>query len=74
MATASNSDTTLAFNITAGIVYLNSLLNPILYCWKIKEIREEVLIVLREIGEIFAVRPSPGVREGTMNPLPILRY
>ena len=35
MATASNSDTTLAFNTTAGIVYLNSLLNPILYCWRI---------------------------------------
>ena len=63
IATASNSSTTLAFNITSGIVYLNSLLNPILYCWRIKEIREEVLIVLRPCfpGQIFAVRPSPGV-------------
>ena len=62
-ATALNSDTTLAFNITAGIVYLNSLLNPILFCWRIKEIREEVLIFLRPCFpcQIFKVRPSPGV-------------
>ena len=63
IATVSSSDTTLAFNITAEIVYLHSLLNPILYCWRIKEIREEVLVVLCPCFpcQIFAVRPSPGV-------------
>jgi len=63
MTTASNSDTILAFNITAGIVYLNSLLNPILYCWRIKEIREEVLIVLRQRfpAQVFEVRFYEGV-------------
>jgi len=71
LVTASNSNTTLAFNITAGIVYLNSLLNPILYCWRIKEIREEVLIALRPCfsGQVFAVRPSPGVTRRHHEPI-----
>lgn len=46
MGTASTSDTTLAFNITAGIIYLNSLLNPIVYCWRMRQIRREILIAL----------------------------
>ena len=36
----------LAFNIAADIACLNSLLNPILYCWRMREIRREVFILL----------------------------
>lgn len=34
--------------VVASIVYLNSSLNPIFYCWKIKEIRHEVKKVVRQ--------------------------
>ncbi|XP_078384913.1 adenosine receptor A3-like [Oculina patagonica] len=30
------------WELTATLVYLNSSLNPILYCWKIQEVRQEV--------------------------------
>lgn len=32
----------VSFGAAPSFVYLNSLLNPILYCWRIKELREEV--------------------------------
>ena len=32
----------LARNYTATLVYLNSSLNPLLYCWKIREVRQAV--------------------------------
>ena len=41
-----NLNPSLAFNIAAEIGCLNSLLNPILYCWRIREIRREVFILL----------------------------
>ena len=34
--------------VVASVVYLNSSLNPIFYCWKIKEIRQEVKKVVRQ--------------------------
>ena len=34
---------------TVTLFYLNSTLNPIVYCWKIKEIREDVKITIRQI-------------------------
>ena len=35
------SDTTrFVLHFSATVIYLNSSLNPILYCWKIKELRE----------------------------------
>ena len=46
MATTSNSNTALAFNVSSGIIYFNSLVNPIVYCVKIRQIRREVLIML----------------------------
>ena len=36
------------FGIT--LVYLNSSLNPLLYCWKIKEVRHAVKEILRNFG------------------------
>ena len=35
-----------AWHFTATLVYLNSSLNPLLYCWKISEVREAVSIEL----------------------------
>ena len=38
------SDTTrFVLHFSATVIYLNSSLNPILYCWKIKELRENVI-------------------------------
>ena len=34
--------------VVTSVVYLNSSLNPIFYCWKIKEIRHEVMKVVRQ--------------------------
>ena len=35
--------------ITETLVYLNSSLNPILYCWKIKEVRQAVKDTIRQL-------------------------
>ena len=38
------------FNVSAlTIVYFNSTLNPILYCWKLREVREAVKTTVRKI-------------------------
>lgn len=42
-----NSSTMLAWNMTSAFVYLNSLLNPLVYCWRMREIRREVVIALK---------------------------
>ena len=34
---------------TIALVYLNSLLNPILYCWKIDEVRQVVKATIRQV-------------------------
>ena len=39
----------LAWNFAAIIVYLNSSLNPFLYCWKIREVRQAVKETLRQL-------------------------
>ena len=38
----------LARNFTASMVLLNSSLNPLLYCWKIREVRQAVKETLRQ--------------------------
>ena len=38
----------LATNFTASMVFLNSSLNPLLYCWKIREVRQAVKETLRQ--------------------------
>ena len=41
------SDTTrFLLHFSASVIFLNSSLNPILYCWKIKELRENVIALL----------------------------
>ena len=39
----------LAGEFTATLVFLNSSLNPILYCWKIREVRQSVKETVREL-------------------------
>ncbi|KAL9960113.1 hypothetical protein ACROYT_G033520 [Oculina patagonica] len=37
------------WKISVTLVYLNSSLNPILYCWKIREVRQEVKNTIRQL-------------------------
>ena len=39
----------LALRWTLTLVYLNSSLNPLLYCWKIREVRQAVKGILRQV-------------------------
>ena len=39
----------LARNFTASMVFLNSSLNPLLYCWKVREVRQAVKETLRQL-------------------------
>ena len=39
----------LAQQFTATLVYLNSSLNPLLYCWRIREVRQAVKETLRQM-------------------------
>ena len=41
------SQSAVAFYVARNFVYLNSSLNPILYCWKIREVRRAVVEILR---------------------------
>ena len=47
-----NGKTALYF--TSTLVYLNSSLNPLIYCWKMRHIRQTVMNILRNI---FAIGP-----------------
>ncbi|CAH3023999.1 unnamed protein product [Porites evermanni] len=53
-----NSKTALYFT-SATLVYLNSSLNPLIYCWKMRHIRQTVMNILRTI---FAI-----VQQATQN-------
>ncbi|CAH3023995.1 unnamed protein product [Porites evermanni] len=46
-----NSKTALYFT-SATLVYLNSSLNPLIYCWKMRHIRQTVMNILRNIFAI----------------------
>ena len=39
----------LARQYTGTVVYLNSTLNPLLYCWRIREVRQAVKEILRQL-------------------------
>ena len=39
----------LAWSYTATLVYLNSSLNPILYCWKLDEVRQALKDTIRQL-------------------------
>lgn len=42
------SSTVLIFELATTLIYLNSTLNPILYCWKICEVKQAVKETIRE--------------------------
>ena len=44
----------LAGGVAVSLVYLNSSLNPVLYCWKIKEIRRAVKETIRQFCACFS--------------------
>ena len=44
-----SSATFLAFQFTMTLVYFNSSLNPILYCWKITEVRQAAKDTIRKL-------------------------
>ena len=37
------------WEVGVSLVYLNSSLNPILYCWKIREVKQEVKNTIRQL-------------------------
>ncbi|XP_078362173.1 adenosine receptor A3-like [Oculina patagonica] len=41
--------------VAATLVYLNSSLNPVLYCWKIKEVRQAVKETLRQFCACLSI-------------------
>lgn len=44
-----SSSVVLATNLTSLVIFLNSSLNPFVYCWRIKEIRLRVMSVIRKL-------------------------
>ena len=47
--TEPSSSSILAVSCTTTLAFLNSLLNPILYCWKIEEVRQVVKHTIRQV-------------------------
>ena len=44
----------LALNVTISLVVLNSVLNPFLYCWRIRDVRQEVKCMTRRFCTFFS--------------------
>ena len=44
----------LATNLTSLVIFLNSSLNPFVYCWRIREIRMRVIAIIRKLSPICA--------------------
>lgn len=42
----------LATNLTSLVIFLNSSLNPFVYCWRIREIRMRVIAIIRKLASI----------------------
>lgn len=53
LVTGLNNSTWFALHFCAIAAYLNSSLNPILYCWKIKELKDKVTAGLRALWNIL---------------------
>lgn len=45
-----NSTKILALSYTMTVLFANSAINPFLYCWRIREIRSEVLLTLTKFA------------------------
>ena len=57
----SNGSIDMAYLATVTLGYLNSSLNPILYCWKIKEVRQAAKDTIRQCCPCQAVYPPPSI-------------
>ena len=51
-----SSSVALAWTYTATLVFLNSSLNPILYCWKIDEVRQAVKDTIRQVLRCWSIK------------------
>ena len=40
----------IAFNVTATLTYLNSTLNPVLYCWRIRAVRQAAKGTMKQLN------------------------
>ena len=49
LAKGLNNSTRFALHFSAITIYINSSLNPILYCWKIKELKDNIIALLRTL-------------------------
>ena len=54
--TGKENDMRVALIITTTLVHLNSTLNPILYCWKIREVRQAVKATIKHRDCFFVFR------------------
>lgn len=48
----------LAFNFTTSVMFLNSSMNPVVFCWRIREFRAAVRKTLRELFGFWANQTS----------------
>ena len=48
----------LAFNFTTSVMFLNSSINPIVFCWRIREFRAAVKKTLKEVFGIWSNQSS----------------
>ena len=50
---------TLCYYLGASLVFLNSSLNPLVYCWKLREVREVVVDILKNLFSKFIPCNNP---------------
>ena len=61
----------LALNFSATVVYVNSALNPLVYCWRMAEIRLAVVKTARALlGRPKVRRPAPRPQAAGIKPFP----
>ena len=56
LVTGLNNTTRLAVQFSAIAIFFNSALNPVLYCWRIKELRDKVRANYATISNFFSSR------------------
>ena len=66
------TSTSVLFSFGLTMVYLNSSLNPLIYCWRIAELKQILLRVLFQCGERSAVREVKYI--SSRNQVKILSY
>lgn len=59
MARTPGSLLTLCYYLGASLVFLNSSLNPLVYCWKLREVREAAVDILKNLFSKFIPCSNP---------------